>query len=174
MTPNRSAAPAIIDGPAPVPPAARPGPQRVYLRRYSVQPGRRSYGRYVAIFGALACLLFAKVWECTVANSLSMERDRLRSEVRSLQNRIRLSTELRDQAALSRGIDSETLRAQGFMNPDPARIIDIDLDQPVARAVADGGVVARFGAWLHGFSGPRPVDRGPSVEPVSFEAGTGR
>jgi hypothetical protein len=128
----------------------------------------------IAIFAALACLLFAKVWECTVANSLSMDRDRLRSEVRSLENRIRLSTELRDQAALARGIDSETLRAEGFMNPDPARIIDIDLNQPVARAVAEDGVVARFGAWLHRFSGPRPVNRATEVEPVSFEAGAGR
>jgi hypothetical protein len=163
-----------MDAPSPESRAARPTPHRVYLRRYSVQPGRRSYGPAIAIFGALACLLFAKVWECTVANSLSMNRDRLRSEVRSLQNRIRLSTELRDQAALSRGIDSETLRAQGFMNPDPARIIDIDLNQPVARAVADEGVTARLGAWLHRISGPRRMDRGPIVEPVSLEEGTGR
>jgi hypothetical protein len=169
---NPVAAPTVHDAPE-IPSAAHRTRHRVYLRRYSIQPGRRSYGALIAVFGALACLLFAKVWECTVANSLSMDRDRLRSEVRSLQNRIRLSTELRDQAALNRGIDSETLRGQGFMNPDPARIIDIDLDQPVARAMADNGVVARLNAWLHRAAPPRSAERAPEVEPVSVDQAVG-
>jgi len=123
----RSAAPGAAVAPGQVPPSGRSAPHRIYLRRYSAQPGRRRHGRWVALFAVLGSLLFAKVWECTVANSLSMERDRLTGEVRALENRIRLSSELRDQAALGRGIDSETLREQGFVNPEPSRIIEIDL-----------------------------------------------
>lgn len=124
----RSAAPGAAPAPGQVPPFGRSAPHRVYLRRYSVHPGRRRHGRWVALFAALCSLLFAKVWEGTVANTLSMEHDRLTGEVRALENRIRLSSELRDQAALGRGIDSETLREQGFVNPEPSRIIEIDLE----------------------------------------------
>ena len=105
-----------------------------YLRRYGVRAHRRSHARIGAALLILAALLFAKVWESTEANSLSMERDRLRREVRKLENRIRLSTELREQAALHTGTDSKTLEARGFVAPSPSRIVDVDLSRPVPRA----------------------------------------
>jgi hypothetical protein len=169
----RSAVPAVVDAPAPAPPAGRPTP-RIYLRRYAVQPARRRHGGLMVILAALACLLFAKVWECTVANSLAMDRDRLRTEVRSLRNRIRLSSELRDQAALARGISSESLARQGFVDPDPSRIIDVDLNQPVARAVTRSGVVARLGAWIRSMGPSRPMAADAGVRQVPTGAEDGR
>jgi hypothetical protein len=101
-------------------------------------------------------LLFAKVWQSTAANSLSMERDRLRREVRALENRIQLSSEVRVQEALREGLDPDALRARGFQNPDPEVVVRIDLSEPVpqARGPRDG-VVARFGSFLRGLGAPR-------------------
>jgi hypothetical protein len=98
-------------------------------------------------------LLFAKVWQSTAANSISMERDQLRREVRVLENRIHLSSELRVQAALREGLDHQTLAALGFQNPDPSNVIQIDLSDPVPQAVhGKESVVARFGSFLHGLN----------------------
>ena len=147
---------------------------RVYLRRYAVQGPRPRYGRLLLGVLLLGSLLFSKVWESTIANSLSMERERLRREVRGLENRIRLSSELRDQAALREGIDSQTLRAQGFVAPDPARIIEIDLDQAMPRAVSRPGVVDRLGAFFRRIHRGRPVPPDADVEAVPVRAGVGR
>jgi hypothetical protein len=101
-------------------------------------------------------LLLAKVWQSTAANSLSMERDRLRGEVRALENRICLSSELRIQAALREGLDHDALAALGFQNPEPSAVVLIDLSQPVPQAVrGKDGVVARFGSILQGIPGLR-------------------
>lgn len=153
---------------------ARSGQGRVYLRRYSVQAPRRRHRALLLALVLLATLLFSKVWECTVANSLSMERDRLRREVRGLENRIRLSSELTDQAALKEGIDSQALRSQGFVAPEPARIIEIDLNQTLPRALARSGVVARLETWIKGLRGApaRPPDA--DVEAVPVKAAVGR
>ncbi|MGH7682468.1 MAG: hypothetical protein ACRENN_10855 [Candidatus Eiseniibacteriota bacterium] len=144
---------------------ARPGPSAGlnYLRRYAVQAPRRRHGALLVWGLLLAALLFSKVWEGTVANSLSMERDRLRRDVSALQNRIRLSSDLRDQAALKEGIDSETLRAQGFLAPDPSRIIEIDLRQAMPRALSHSGVVARVETWIRGFQRPPRVPDAPGA-----------
>ncbi len=147
-----------------------------YLRRYAVQAPRRPHGKLLVWVLLLVALLFSKVWEGTVANTLSMERDRLRREVSGLQNRIRLSSELRDQAALREGIDSQTLRAQGFMAPDPSRIIEIDLRQAMPRALSHSGVVARVETWLRRFQGPpvppgAPADADARAIPVRASVG---
>ncbi len=146
---------------------------RAYLRRYAVQAPRRRHGALLLALLLLGALLFSKVWESTVANSLSMERDRLTREVRGLENRIRLSSELSDQAALREGIDSQTLRAQGFIAPDPARIIEIDLNQAMPRALPRSGVVARVETWLKHFqSNPvRPPEADPEAVPVRAAVG---
>ena len=112
-------------------PAGLRGP---YLR-FRTQPKRRVNLRVVGILFLAAALLFAKVWERTVANSLSMERDRLAREVRSLENRIRITRDLEEQAAFRSGVDLESLEKLGFPNPDPSRVVDVDLKLPrVARA----------------------------------------
>jgi hypothetical protein len=147
---------------------------RVYLRRYAVQLPRRRHGKLLLGLFILGALLFSKVWESTVANSLSMERDRLRREVRALENRIRLSSELSDQAALREGIDSQALRAQGFVAPDPARIIEIDLNQAMPRAVSRAGVVARFESWWRRIQQPGRQAPKPDVEAVPVRAVVGR
>ena len=122
-----------------------------YLRRYRLEP-RRRHGRVLAVALVVMALLFAKVWQSTAANTISMERDRLRRDVRVLENRIRLSSELRVQAALREGLDHAALAARGFQNPDPSAVVQIDLTDPVPRAVrANDGVVARFGSFLQGF-----------------------
>jgi len=168
-------APAIPgrSGGAPPRASARSDSGRVYLRRYAVQAPRPRYGKLLLGLFLLGSLLFAKVWESTIANSLSMDRERLRREVRGLENRIRLSSELRDQAALREGIDSQTLRAQGFVAPDPARIIEIDLDQAMPRAVSRPGVVDRLGALfrrIHKGRTPLPEADAAAV-PVRAEVG---
>ena len=111
-------------------------PSGAYLRRYGVHAHRKSHAHLAGALLVAAALLFARVWESTIANSLSMERDRLRREVRTLENRIRLSTELRQQAAFHSGANSKTLEAKGFVAPNPSGIIDVDLSQPVPRAEA--------------------------------------
>jgi len=130
-----------------------------YLRRYRLEP-RRPRGRLLAGVLVVMALLLAKVWQSTAANSLSMERDRLRGEVRALENRIRLSSELRIQAALREGLDHEALAALGFQNPEPSAVVLIDLSEPVPQAVRGrDGVVARFGSILQGLPGLRGSDR---------------
>jgi hypothetical protein len=135
-----------------------------------VQAPRRRHGGILLALLLLGMLLFSKVWESTVANSLSMERDRLRREVRALQNRIRLSSELNDQAALKEGIDPQALRAQGFVAPDPARIIEIDLNQAMPRALPRSGVAARVEAWFQRLRGAPPRPPGTDVEAVPVRA----
>jgi hypothetical protein len=166
-TPGRSGAPRSRS-------SARSDSGRVYLRRYAVQAPRPRYGKLLLALCLLGSLLFSKVWESTIANSLSMERERLRREVRALENRIRLSSELRDQAALREGIDSQTLRAQGFVAPDPARIIEIDLDQAMPRAVSRPGVVDRLGALLRRIREGRPAAPVPDGAAVPVRAGVDR
>ncbi len=109
--------------------AQGPGP---YLR-LRTQTKRRMSGRIVLALLVAASLLFAKVWERTVSNSLSMERDRLARDVRSLENRIRITRDLEEQAAFRDGIDLAGLNQLGFQNPDPARVVDVDLVSPRAR-----------------------------------------
>ncbi len=111
------------------PAAQGPGP---YLR-FRTQPRRRVSGRAIALLLIAASLLFTKVWERTVANSLSMERDRLAREVRSLENRIRITRDLEEQAAFRNGVDLAGLGRLGFQNPDPAHVVDVDLALPRAR-----------------------------------------
>ena len=120
----------------------------VYLRRYAPQGRPARTRRLVFAFVALLLLLFAKVWESTVASSLSMERDKLRREVRALGNRIRLSSELSERAALHGGIDPRSLESRGFVAPDPSRIVEIDLSTGMPRAVRREGVAARLGSWI--------------------------
>jgi len=111
------------------PQAQGPGP---YLR-FRTQPKRRVSGRMIALFLIGSALLFTKVWERTVANALSMERDHLSRDVRLLENRIRITRDLEEQAAFRNGIDLEGLGKLGFQNPDPARVVDVDLALPRAQ-----------------------------------------
>jgi SAM-dependent methyltransferase len=75
-----------------------------------------------------------------------MERDRLRREVRALENRLQLSSELSEQSSLLSGVDPRSLRALGFVAPDPSHIVDIDLKGALPRAVQHG-VAARLSSW---------------------------
>ncbi len=122
--------------------AQGPGP---YLR-FRTQSKRRMSGRIIALLLVAASLLFAKVWERTVSNSLSMERDRLARDVRSLENRIRITRDLEEQAAFRDGIDLTGLTRLGFQNPDPARVVDVDLVSPRVRR----GLHPALGARLMG------------------------
>jgi len=106
--------------------------QGPYLR-FRTQPRRSISGRTIAIFLLASSLLFTKVWERTVATSLSMERDRLAHDVRSLENRIRITRDLEEQAAFRSGVDLESLAKLGFKNPDPSHVVDVDLALPRAR-----------------------------------------
>ncbi len=127
-----------------------------YLRRYRLEP-RRSHGHLVACVLVLMVVLFAKVWQSTAASTLSMERDSLRREVRVLENRIRLSSELRVQAALRGGLDHQALAALGFRNPDPSAVVNINLSRSApSKAPGDDGGVARFSGFLRGIRGGRP------------------
>ena len=141
----------------------------VYLRRYRLEP-RRPHGQLLIGVLVVMLLLFAKVWQSTAANSLSMERDQLRRDVRVLENRIRLSSELRVQAALREGLDHKALAALGFQNPDPSSVIQIDLSESVPLAVRGNSVVARFGSFLQGFHRARPArDEALRALPVDAE-----
>jgi len=132
-----------------------------YLRRYRLEPRRRT-GRLLVGALIFMALLFAKVWQSTAANSLSMDRDRLRREVRALENRIRLSSELRVQAALREGLDHNALAGLGFQNPEPSAVVMIDLDDPIASPRrGSGGVVALLGGW---FQNIRTGTRGATAE----------
>jgi hypothetical protein len=130
----------------------------LYLRRYAPQGRPARTRRMIVAFLALLLLLFAKVWENTVAQSLSMERDKLRREVRALGNRIRLSNELSERTALHEGIDPRSLESRGFVAPDPSRIVEIDLSTGMPRAVAEAGVAARLSSWFRRIRPePRPA-----------------
>lgn len=142
-----------------------------YLRRYRLEP-RVKHGRLLAAVLVLMALLFGKVWQSTAANSLSMERDRLRRDVRVLENRIRLSSELRVQAALREGLDHQALAALGFRNPDPTAVVQIDLSEPVPQAVRGrDGVVARFGSFLHRLRQDGRPERDPAWREIPVAGG---
>jgi hypothetical protein len=115
-----------------------------FLRSFRTQPRRRLSARWVAVFLIAASLLFTKVWERTAANSLSMERDRLAREVRTLENGIRITRDLEEQAAFRSGIDLTSLTGLGFQNPDPSRVVDVDLAEPPAHLASRGGLGARL------------------------------
>jgi hypothetical protein len=121
-------------------PAGLRGP---YLR-FRTQPKRRVNLRVIALLLLAASLLFTKVWERTVANSLSMERDRLAREVRSLENRIRITRDLEEQAAFRSGVDLESLEKLGFQNPDPSRVVDVNLNLPRAPRARRPALAARI------------------------------
>ena len=125
--------------------AERKRPARApFLRSLRIQPRRRVSARGVALFLIAASLLFTKVWERTAANSLSMERDRLAREVRMLENGIRITRDLEEQAAFRSGIDLTSLAGLGFQNPDPARVVDVDLAEPRTRGASRRGLGARL------------------------------
>lgn len=141
-----------------------------YLRRYRLEP-RRNHARLVAAVLVLMAVLFAKVWQSTAASSLSMERDRLRREVRVLENRIRLSSELRVQAALREGLDPRALTALGFQNPDPAAVVNIELsDAAPSRGRGGDGVVARFTGFLRGMRDVESARRADEIRAVTVAA----
>jgi hypothetical protein len=140
-------------------------PDQAYLRRYAVRGRRVRYGKPLLIGLAVLVLLFARVWENTVAHATAMERDRLRREVRALENRLQLSSELSEQSSLLTGVDPRSLRELGFVAPDPAHIVDIDLKQPLPRTLPQGGVAARVSSWWRGLHGRRTVPSLPD-EPV--------
>jgi hypothetical protein len=91
-------------------------------------------------------------------------RERLRREVRALENRIHLSSELAVRAALREGLDYEALAGQGFQSPDPSAIVDIDLANAVPSVRSKGGVAARLsstvGSLLRGLLPGDTRDRG--------------
>jgi len=105
----------------------------LYARSFRTQPRRRVRPRTVAFLLLAAAMLFVQVWERTAANSLSMERDRLAREVRSLENRIRITRDLQERAAWKSGMDLTSLAGLGFRNPDPSMVVDIDLSIPERR-----------------------------------------
>jgi len=115
-----------------------------YLRSFRAQPKRRVNPRVIALLLLAASLLFLKVWERTVANSLSMDRDRLAREVRTLENRVRITRDLEEQAAFRSGFDLTSLSQLGFQNPDPARVVDVDLVEPRGRRGARAGLGVRL------------------------------
>ena len=115
-----------------------------YLRSFRAQPKRRVNPRVIALLLLAASLLFLKVWERTVANSLSMDRDRLAREVRTLENRIRITRDLEEQAAFRSGFDLTSLSQLGFQNPDPARVVDVDLVEPRVRRGARASLGVRL------------------------------
>jgi len=154
------------------PELGRGGP---YLRTYRIQARPLVRTRVVALLLIAASLLFARVWEITVANSLSMDRDRLAQEVRALENRIRISRDLREQAVLGQGLDLTSLGQLGFRNPDPAQVIDIDLSETASRgAMARRGLAARLGTVLRQILPSSFVDRGPEFPAASSRDGAGR
>ena len=120
-----------------------------YLRTFRAQPRRRVRPRVVALLLLAAAMLFLQVWERTAANSLSMERDRLAREVRSLENRIRITRDLQEQAAFRSGIDLSSLGRLGFRSPDPSNVVDVDLAIPGPRRTTSPGLGARLLGLAH-------------------------
>ncbi|HEY7727532.1 MAG TPA: hypothetical protein VID50_03685 [Candidatus Eisenbacteria bacterium] len=120
-----NAAPPVFVTRQPILPAS-PRRGTSYLREYRTQPRRAPRPRVFLLLLLLAGLLFLRVWERTQANALAMQRDRLARDVHALANRIQLSTELADQAALREGLSLGALTSRGFGSPDPARVVEID------------------------------------------------
>ena len=142
-------------------------PKGPYLR-LRIQPRRRVSARIVAMCMIAASLLFIKVWERTVANSLSMERDRIAREVRFVENRIRITRDLEEQQALRSGLDLTSLSELGFQAPDPARVVDeatyerpAQFSQGIVHVLVNGVFVVRNGASVAGSPFPgRAIRRG--------------
>jgi hypothetical protein len=152
-----------------------PGRIGPYLRSFRAQPRRRPSPRVVLVLLLAIGLLFLRVWECSVANSLSMERDRLAREVRSLENHVRISRDLREQAAFMAGADMTSLDRAGFQTPDPAQIIDIDLSEPRSRvAITRNGLGSGIGAMLRRVLPARIAERVVGLPAVPVAAGLGQ
>ena len=152
---------------------APPGLHGPYLR-FRTQPRWRVSRRAIGILLIATCLLFTKVWERTVANSLSMERDRLAREVRSLENRIRITRDLEEQAAFRSGVDLESLAKLGFQNPDPARVVDVDLTLPRTPRTRRPALAARILAGLRRALPPFLTERVVGLPAAPVEAGGSR
>jgi len=151
-------------------PAQGPGP---YLR-LRTQAKWRVSGRVIALLLIAAVLLFTKVWERTVANSLSMERDRLARDVRSLENGIRITRDLEEQAAFRNGVDLAGLGKLGFQNPDPARVVDVDLASPCARSGLSPALGARIMAAVRKALPKSLTERVVGLPAAPVEAGGSR
>lgn len=150
----------------------RRGP--AYLREVRAQPRRRISARVVAILLLLTGLLFLRVWERTQANALAMQRDQLAGEVRALTNRIQLSSELADQAALEEGLSLSSLRARGFESPDPAQVVMIDPRVTAGPSVrGPRGLRAALSRALHRWLPERTRGNGAEMPPAT-QAGLGR
>ncbi len=168
-----NAVPACLAPPSmPPPPASGAVPHRgaVYLRQYRAQPRRGTRAGLLALLLILAALLFLKVWERTQANALSMERDRLAREVRALENRIQLSTELADQAALRGGLTFAALKERGFESPDPTRVVEINLATRAGRSAGEGELSARLTRALRRLSPVKTTGNGAEM-PAAVSAG---
>jgi hypothetical protein len=150
--------------------AQGPGP---YLR-FRTQPKRRASTRVIALLLVCAALLFTKVWERTVANSLSMERDHLAHDVRSLENRIRITQDLEEQAAFRNGIDLAGLGKLGFQSPDPAHVVDVDLATPRARRRSRPALGARILAAVRKTLPQSLTERVVGLPAAPVEAGGSR
>lgn len=172
--------PSLDDAAAPTAPAGAAAAARhsPYLRRTRVLRPRpkRSLPLLVGVL-LVAALLFGRVWQVTAAHSLAMERDQLRREVRALENRIRLSSDLAIQEALQSGLDYAALARQGFRSPGPDALVEVDLAQPFPRVVSRQGAMARLSADMGRFvrgilaPGTDPVARrGRPAEPEPREA----
>ena len=146
-----------------------------YLRSFRAQPRRRPSPRVVFVLLVGIGLLFLRVWECSVANSLSMERDRLSREVRSLENHVRISRDLKEQAAFMAGADMMALDKAGFQTPDPAQIVDIDLSEPSPRiAAARAGLDAGLAAMLRRILPAKIAERVVGIPAVPVAAKVAR
>ena len=148
-------------------------PDQAYLRRYAVRGSRVRYGKPLLMGLAVLLLLMARVWENTVAHATAMERDRLRREVRALENRLQLSSEVSEQSSLLSGVDPRSLRELGFVAPDPAHIVDIDLKGSLPRAMPGGGVAARVSSWFQGLRRRNVTPATPGVDAVPVRAQVG-
>lgn len=152
------------DAPAPV----RHSP---YLRRTRVLRPRpkRSLPLLMGVV-LVAALLFGRVWQVTAAHSLAMERDQLRHDVRALENKIRLSSDLTGQEALQSGLDYAALARQGFRSPGPDALVEVDLAQPFPRVVSRQGAMARLsadvGRFVRGILAPGTDPRSQKKNPV--------
>ncbi|HEV8128376.1 MAG TPA: hypothetical protein VGQ14_01835 [Candidatus Eisenbacteria bacterium] len=159
--------------------APTPARQSPYLRRTRVLRPRpkRSFPLLVGVM-LVAALLFGRVWQVTAAHSLAMERDQLRRDVRALENKIRLSSDLTVQEALQSGLDYAALARQGFRSPGPDALVEVDLAQPFPRVVSRQGAMARLSADVGRFvrgilapgTDPRTQKKNPALpEPASDE-----
>ena len=167
------------EAPVAVAPAAVSAGHSPYLRRARAPRPRpkRSIPLLVGVV-FVAALLFGRVWQVTSAHSLSMERDQLRREVRTLENKIRLSSDLTVQEALQSGLDYAALARQGFRSPGPDALVEVDLAQPFPRVVSRQGAMSRLSADVGRFvrgilapgTDPRTQKKNPALpEPASDE-----